>query len=913
MLPRKVVVATSLIGLLPAVPASAQTAGQIVGVVVDSRDSTPIPEVQLSYRYGSEPTMSGPVTGTDGTFVIIGLPPGRYVLAARRIGYLTIEVQDILVRSGSSARVTVMMRPAPLALQPIEVVSAEPSLLAPDITASRQLITREEIRTSPIESVEQIMDLQIGVTDGRFRGGRFGQESYIIDGVDVKDQFSASTTGAAFQLAPSAVQEVSLLTSGFTADQGSGVSGIVSLVTRQGPRDRWIGRIEFVSDDWAPDRLKRGYTRAGASLGGPLKLLPDGSRIFMDLTVFARADQDPRVRGLTCLDSFDCPDFARSAIIPHQRGDRYFSFGRLDVPLARTVEATLTFNKNRDQHELYSTRFKYNLPNYLAERQTGTLASLALSGTIQPSSARAIRLTSRVSLGRVDRYLGVPDTVGRSTIGRFRIGNMRFRGQDFVRLPVADQISRATVVPGYVQPSDSGTGSPYGILGADLFVTDGTSAIAQWSQTDFLDLKVEAQTLVSTRHDLKIGGNIKLYHVQTYQHVAAGLVGAAPSFAEFYPASAAAYIHNTLFARDAATVDLGARVEAFQPRLSAPTDRRNLSAPSEDTEWRVQLAPRIGFGIPLSVFGFDRAAFRWNFGLFSQPPDFQFFFDQALDDSLNTAVRRQGNPNLGFERGVQYEFGIEYLFSPDVVLKTTGFLKDLTSLTTTGIAVSNQPLLFTNLDFGRVEGVETRVQARFGDGNRIDFGYGWQRAFGVVSDAFDSTKARDRLELPLQFDRRHAFDLNLLWTLPGGVSAALAGSAGSGFPVPGAADQRLPWTVALAARLLKELALAGGRVGFMIEGRNLLKRDNLVTARPGPGLDPNIAELEARAVDETRGAVSIPRESPLYVERFDANANGFLEPVEQTAARRAALLDFFEPTLLFGEARQLRLGLEWRF
>ena len=916
---RRILVATLTAPLLwTAEPVRAQSSGQIIGIILDQSDSSRVSGARVSYSFQGEAFVTGPVSDAKGEFVLIGLAPGTYTVQVRRIGYQTVQLENIKVRSGSAARISLSMIPAAQTLAPI-VVEAEEALLTPDITANRQVVSREQIDKTPIETVEQIIDLQVGVTDGHFRGGRFGQETFIIDGVDVKDQFSASTTGAAFQLAPSAVQEVSVFTSGFSADQGSAVSGVVSLVTRQGPTDHWIGRVEYTTDDWAPDNVKRGYVRTGFSAGGPLPFLTRGSRIFMDLTTFGRGDQDPRVEGITCVKaSFNCP--LDRATIPHQRGDRYFAFTRLDVPLSDRVEATVTFNRNRDQHELYSTRFKYNLNNYLAERQTGTLLTGQLVARLQPQSSRAMKITTRVALGRVDRYLGVPERSQPAIIGRFMPGDIRFRGEDFVKRPIGEQLASTRTVPGYVQPSDSGTGSPYGIFGRDLFVTDGTSGIAQWSVTDFLDAGAELQTVVSPQHDLKVGADVKFFHIRSYQHVAAGLVGAAPSFAEFYPRTVAAYVHNTLYAKDAATIDLGVRLEAFKPRLEAQRDRQNFSSPIETAEWRVQLAPRIGFGIPLSIVGIDRAALKWNFGLFTQPPDFQFFFDQALDDSLNTAVRRQGNPNLSFERATQFEGGIEYLVSPELVIKANGFVKDLTSLTTSGIAVSNQSELFTNLDFGRVYGGEARVIARLDNGNRIEAGYTLQKAFGVVSTAFDSITGETgedgtmRVEVPLQFDRRHAIDVSVIWNVdPVGVTASLAGSAGSGIPVPGAADRRLPWNVALSFRLVKEVHLQRNRVSFLFEARNILNRENLVTARLDGSTQPDVREIETRALNDTRNAVPIPRESPLYVPGFDANGDGILDRREQASARRSALLDASEPTLFFGEARQFRLGIQWNF
>jgi len=528
--------------------------------------------------------------------------------------------------------------------------------------------------------------------------------------------------------------------------------------------------------------------------------------------------------------------------------------------------------------------------------------------------AHASRITARFSLARLDRYTGVPDSTQPPRLGRFLLGDLRFRGEDFTRSAATEQVASGRTVPGYLAPSDSGLGSPYGIFGADLFVTDGTAGIAEWTRTDFANARVDLQAVVSPRLDLRVGGDAKLYHIEAYQHAHAGLAGAAPSAVRFYPRTVAGWIQGTLYALDAATIDLGVRVEGFQPQLAAPTDRADLTAPVVTAAWRVIAHPRIGFAMPLGVLGLDRAAIRWNFGRFSQPPDFQFFFDQSLDDSLNTAVRRQGNPFLAYERATAYEFGFDYLLTEVLALRMTGYLKDLSGLTTSGIAVRSTGTTFTNLDFGRVKGLEVRFDARIDDRRWIEIGYVLQEAIGVVSTPYDSLAGGDPMaapqEIPLQFDRRHAVNVNLYWPLPLGLMVSVGGTAGSGYPVPGASEERLPWSLALAARLTRTFTMGGAQLRAVAETRNLLHQNNLVTARPGGGVMPDVAAIDARAAAETAGAVPLPRESPLYLPGFDANNDGILNASEQTAARRAALLDAAEPTLFYGEAFQLRLGLE---
>ncbi|MEX1998908.1 MAG: TonB-dependent receptor [Gemmatimonadales bacterium] len=897
------VVATVLLaGALPR-PAVAQTTGQLVGRVLDARSEAPLEgaEVSLDQRRT--------LTNGAGDFVFIGVSPGRHVVAVRIPGYTPRSV-TVNIEAGVTLTIRVALQSG-VVLEDIRVEATQIPLLTPDVASTRQTLTGADLATSPISDIRQALELRTGITDGHFRGGRSGQETYVVDGIDTRNQFAQSQGALAFEVAPSAIQEVSVFTSGFTADQPSALSGVVNVVTRSGPSDRWIGRVELTTDAMMPNSTRRGYGRMGLSAGGPL-IGP--ITMFTDFLLFAGSDREPRVRGVTCVEApqFDCP--VERTIIPHQGGDRYLSLIKLDLPVGSAGGLALSVQRNRDQHELYSTRFKYGLENYLAEREVATLVALTGRGSLQPTRARAILLSGRAAWGRIDRRLGVlaPDQPGR--LGYLQPGNYVFRGEDYTRTPVAEQIASGQTIPGYLMPSDSGFGSPWGLFGADLFVTDGTSNIATWTLSDFVQFRGDIQALVSPQHDLRIGGELKLFQIESYQHVLAGVPGALPSYVQFTPKTYAIWFHNTLHAAEAATIDLGVRLEGFQPQLTFPEDRNDPTGVTRSTNWSLLVHPRIGFAMPLGLLGLDRAAFRWNFGRFSQPPDFQFFFDQALDDSLNTSLRRQGNPNLSFERAIQYEAGLDYLITTDLVVRFTGFYKDLTALSTSGIAVGGIENRFTNLDFGFVGGLEMRIEYRPGGPSRFELGYALQKAAGTVSTAFDSvttdSRSLEQLEIPLQFDRRHAINLTA-WTQVRRVDVSLGASVMSGVPAPDDARRRLPWVANVSGRLGWSLASGSrSRLRVFAEGRNLLNFANLIAERAGGGVTPDLNSIETQALAWAQGALPIPRESPWYLARLDLDNDGLLSQSEQILARRGALLDAAEPTLLYGEARQVRVGLE---
>jgi len=218
----------------------------------------------------------------------------------------------------------------------------------------------------PIDNTEQVIELATGVTEGHFRGGRIGQETYRIDGLEVKDQFSASGTIGGIEVSPYALSEIEVVTGGTRPEYGSALSGAVSYVTRRGNPDRWEGRAAVSSDQWLPEDLYRGFSNLSASLGGPLGF-SERATIFADVLAQGFTDSDPRARGLTCLQPSDGDDELAGAIgtlnesaphlycpytaarLPYQRGDRFIGMLRWDQPLAPTTNLTLSFIYNRRQ------------------------------------------------------------------------------------------------------------------------------------------------------------------------------------------------------------------------------------------------------------------------------------------------------------------------------------------------------------------------------------------------------------------------------------------------------------------------------------------------------------------------------------------------------------------------------------
>ena len=469
---------------------TAQNAGSILGRVIDATTGESADGALLAVENTSLRTLSAP----DGRFIIVAVPPGERSVSVELIGYASIMIEGVLVRAGQPTRLDVELSPQALELPGVVAEVERVRLVEPEISATHEVVLASELRELPMDEVAEAVELAPGVSDGHFRGGRIGQETYVVDGLEFKNQFEASTQGPALQHPPDALEEIEVVTGGVGARFGSALSGVVRYTTRRGDADVWRGSAMLRTDHWAPEAVFRGFTALALSAGGPVRGLGDGATLFGSVLAQGMLDSEPRARGLTCLHAGDgdsdlaalidavttdastahlaCP--YSSPAFPHQSGDKLLSFVRFDRPLTEEASLTTTLLHNRIQNELYTSEMKFNPTHQLGQRTDGTLATVSLDWFRQ-GLARGAQVTLRGSAMRLDRYLGVVDSnrlAARSTISGFGLGGFRFLGEDFVRSPVEEQLRSGSPVPGYARPGGS-VGSPYGPAAEGIFFTEG--------------------------------------------------------------------------------------------------------------------------------------------------------------------------------------------------------------------------------------------------------------------------------------------------------------------------------------------------------------------------------------------------------------------------------------------------------
>ncbi|MBL7136485.1 MAG: TonB-dependent receptor [Candidatus Marinimicrobia bacterium] len=219
----------------------AANTGKISGKVTDNSTG----ESLIGANIVIEGTFMGAATGMDGSYFILNIPPGKYNVRAEVIGYKILLQQNVQVMADLTTKIDFALEQTVLEGERV-VVEAKRPIIQPDLTASRNIVTADEIANIPVEDIEGIVNLTAGFVGGHARGGRNGEVVYLVDGVTTMDPI---TGGFDTDIPELAVEEVSIITSGFSAEFSNAQSGIVNIVMKEGG-SYYTGKVKYKTSDF---------------------------------------------------------------------------------------------------------------------------------------------------------------------------------------------------------------------------------------------------------------------------------------------------------------------------------------------------------------------------------------------------------------------------------------------------------------------------------------------------------------------------------------------------------------------------------------------------------------------------------------------------------------------------------------
>lgn len=924
----RLILLTTLALALPSI-LLAQTTGAIAGNV---RDATNGQGIALA-RVGVDNGYNAATTDTAGGYRIRGVQAGWHRLTVRFIGYRG-EIRDsVLIRAGATTIVDFSLNPAPTVLEPIVVVAVD-SVLDPFATSTTQRITAANLRELPVSNLDEALALSAGAVGESYRGGRLGQQAFILDGLGVKNQLDASTGPLGVRLPPDILQEATLTTNAFSARYGQALSGLINVVTKDGGEEI-EGRAAYETDRPLGNGYDYGLDRLLLQADGPL-VGKIGFLAAFDAN--GRVDADPVNAPPSGL-KLD-PRNARPWLLPHNSGETYDFAGKLTIPLNSRQTLRLLGLRSIEQRLLYDPAFKYDEEFAPARRVAGTLLSAHLQNTLSLGSKTLI-LDGRLGYFGRDFIRGSLTTPADLKVGGFTGSNFHFIGEDIARSQ--DTIAAAGIIPGFAPPETSSQ-TPWGVPA--FFLGGASRGDLAWNHFRELRAQIDLTYGAGQDLDLYFGGQYAAQKVETFQRVS-GFVpvgGTVPpvTASNFTPHLWSAYFEAQARLNDLAFT-MGIRGEHFDggsKLTTSPVGKGRFGA-------KTTLSPRIAVSTILAG-----ATLVASFGKFSQPPDFQYLVDAAFDDTTRTGRFRRGNPDLGFERATQFEFNLRIRPSSVTALKIGVYGKRIDGMVASvPLGVDPDSTVFALTDYGSVRGLEVTTEREMRGGWGVRVIYTLAKATATSTNAFGlrqfkvdpithDTTFPARVEFPLDYDRRHSLTAilqarvndragpRILGVQPlEGLEVASIIRYNSGLPfsrtdvtgdtiigVPN--DSRLPSTSTVDFLIRKPIRALGVGSGLYLDVRNMLNRRNLVAIRRDTG-KPGLDELGIQTLAADAYAAhpeAIPYESPRYRAYADLDHDGYVAgPSELMPMYVAAARDFTQPLFVYGQPRLIRLGVEVLF
>lgn len=818
---------------LVALPAAAHAqTGKIAGRVVDTSG-----EALIGVNVQIDGTQQGNTTDLDGYYAILNVRPGTYSVRASYVGFAAQTVEGVRVQIDKTAEIDFRMAEESFVGEEV-VVTAERPLVQRDLTSSSASVSREQLQSLPVQSFQDVVNLQAGVSEGHFRGGRIGEVAYLVDGIPVNDVFDGSF---AYQVENDAIQEIEIISGTFNAEYGQAQSGVVSIVTRdggstfEGSLNGYVGGYATTDSDLFEGASGLGTYETQGTLSGPiwgdkLTFFASGRLVRDDGWLYGRQVVLPVYTGLTDVTTIQAygrdvrvpinpdgsPALGDSSLASMSWSEQTTGQLKLTAKLWSGARLSISGLVQRDQGQNYDHLFRYNpagRPTVHGASESVTAAFNQVIGTKTVLDVRAAAFRNNVSEYLYEDPLDQRypyDEALRVLGGNFSFyrggASMRWfeRATDtyLARADLSSQITRLHLVKTGIEVKQHRlTLDEFGIL--------------RNSSTGFEPQLPDAGTPDRVRYDES-------------------------------PIELAAYVQDKM-EFDYLVVNAGLRLDVFNANSNVPADfEYPTEGETRETTTKWQVSPRVGVAFPLSESGSVHVAY----GHFFQMPSFSYLFTNP-DYRFNPEAglgRAFGYADLEPEQTVAYELGLQQAFGQSVAVDLTVYYKDVRNLLGTRLETlgpdQNFALerygRFINTDYGNVKGLivsfEKRADAEGGASVNLD--YTFQVARGNASDPRDvlsdeaSGNEPEKQLAPLDWDRRHQINAQVAVGAPtsGAGLFSIIAKAGSGLPyTPARAGQRLgvrnsarkPPLTTVDLFYTRQLRVAGLTPGLFVRVYNL--------------------------------------------------------------------------------------------
>ncbi len=833
----------------------ASTTGRIAGTVIDANSGEPVAGANVIIRAqivnGKEVPLTYPQGGsTDnyGDYFIINVRPGIYVVECLFISYQRLVKSEVAVFVDRTTSLDFSLSEELIEGEEIVVIAKQP-MVRRDLTSSSAKVSGETIKALPVESFQEILSLQSGITTGingglHIRGGRSSEIKYYVDGLAVSNPFNNSL---AVPVENNAIQEVEVISGTFNAEYGQAQSGIINIVTKEGS-DVFTGSVSAYSGDFLSshddifmniddvDPFSQNYVEA--DLSGPLftnkvKFFASGRftklenhlygrRVFLPIDSSSFAALDPS--------EWYVESTGDSQFVPMNNNQNFSGNIKLTANILPELKASYNFSANIRESKSYSNDYKLNPDSRPTSYNESFNHLLTLTHVLSPSAFYTLKFTKFVT--ELKRYVHKDP---------FDEGYLAVWNRN--RQP-GNVFSTGGIDAGHTHKKST---------------TYAAKAEFSYQIDKFNYVKLGAEYRTHELFFTFFNVDVDPYVYGNYDRVVPPITSSDNNKYLQKPLEISAYIQDKIEIEDL-TVNVGVRFDYFDANYDIPTDFRNpankmgFTRPESEAYSKVnaktQISPRLGLAFPITSKGVIHAAY----GLFFQIPEFDRLYENPEFEVVNNSFI--GNADLDAQRTDSYELGLQQELASFLAVDITAYYRNIRNLLGSKLYNTYRTDIvygrYVNNSHGAVRGFSLSTKVRVPDyGLVADFNYTYQVAKGIGSDPKQEFNDKTGLSEaaivlnPLNWDLRHSFNFLISYSQQS-WGASIIGRMSSGYPFdPTGFSSELPnqgryqGDFSLDLNASKRIAIGGFNFEVFARLMNILDRQRIDTL---PQLDQNLVQ-----------------------------------------------------------------------
>lgn len=787
----------------------AQTDGKISGKITDAATNEPL----IGCNIMIIGTNLGTATDVEGTFFILNVPPGKYDVQVSMVGYEKIIQRGIIVNSGRTTVLNFRLHATAIEQEAVIIEAVRPDVEKEKTSTSIIMRPDDVKQIAGIRDVSDVIGLAADVIDGHFRGGRQGEELYILHGMGIVNPLDHSTG-----LLPimSAVEEVEVITSGFGAQYGNAQSGVVNISMKEGKADKWRTHLEFNA------RLpKRKYFNNHVY---DVKSNPYISTLLDSVSWKAPTEEDPGFGLWTSMGQTLINRFGRDTALQIAVARALWMQSRPDLddhsydkkldysqelatggPINERMRMFMALRNQIIWPELPSQHPNIRrqvMGNVIIDLKTGM--SLRISGAYgQNKNFEFPGKNSPTAPGYFrwlwDNLLSIQYRNAQNTQMGLRLTHtLSTRTFYEIKLNALITNTRRGSSPYPVIIDDSLLGKidwskrmAQPVTAPDGFVVGTGDDDYYHSKTHTYSLDASLTSQITRSHMLNLGIQSNLYLIDVNDHRYMGSTIPQYNIYTAKPFEASFYLQDKM-EFEGMIANLGFRWDLwdqnvrYNPNIYAPyriydsvmnqylysKDALNVRAPIH-----ARLQPRIGVSFPVYL----NTVFHFNYGSFMQRPAFQYILNSlnfpptAIGNPLKASVL--GNPTLKPQTTNSYDVGIVQGLGEGFTLDVSGYYKDVKNLIQAATYADSlgrdSYTTYINRAYADIRGFRIVFNKRKGDLTG-SFNYQYSIATGKASsvgsmmpsfrpDYPPDLKNTSLKDIILDFDRTHNFLISIAY------------------------------------------------------------------------------------------------------------------------------------------------------